>query len=88
MQPGHVPQLDVMIGAIGPGDEWLQMAGVVRVPEGVGFIVALLSGTGQRSEDDATWYHELAVFRIDCWQDTRGDGFSWCEHGSPSQHSA
>jgi len=40
--------------AIGPRDEWGQMAGVVTVPEGAGFIVPLLNGISHRSEDDAT----------------------------------
>jgi hypothetical protein len=54
-----------MIGAIGAGDEWRQMAGMVRVPDGAGLIVPLRNGTGQRSEDDAIWWHDLVVFRID-----------------------
>ncbi len=61
----HVPHLDVMIDAVGPRDEWVQMAGVVTVPEGAGFIVPLLNASGQRSEDDAIWYDDVVVFKID-----------------------
>ncbi|MGI5816633.1 MAG: hypothetical protein ACOX9R_00900 [Armatimonadota bacterium] len=60
----HVPHLDVMIDAIGPGDQWVQMVGVVTVPEGAGFIVPLLSVHGQRGADDVTWYDDVTVLRL------------------------
>jgi len=61
----HAQQLDVMIDATGPLDEWVQMAGVVTVPEGAGFIVPLLNASGQRSEEDAIWYDDVVIFRIE-----------------------
>jgi hypothetical protein len=61
----HAQSLDVLIDGQGPRDEWVQMAGVVTVPEGAGFMVPLLNATGQRSEDDVMWYDDVVVFPID-----------------------
>ena len=61
----YQPSLDVMIDAAGPRDEWVQMAGVVTVPEGVGYIVPLLGANGQLSPDDVVWYDDVAVFEMD-----------------------
>ncbi|MFW5867157.1 MAG: hypothetical protein ACOCX2_05035 [Armatimonadota bacterium] len=54
-----------MIDATGPRDEWVQMAGVVTVPEGTGFMVPLLNASGQRSADDTVWCDDGVVLRID-----------------------
>lgn len=61
----HAQHLDVMIDSQGPRGEWAQMAGVVTVPEGAGFIVPLLNAAGQRSADDMIWYDDVVIFRID-----------------------
>jgi hypothetical protein len=61
----HVPHLDVMIDASGAAGEWAQMAGVVTVPEGAGFMVPLLNASGQTSMDDAIWYDDVIVFPLD-----------------------
>ncbi|MGM0493545.1 MAG: hypothetical protein ACQER1_11375, partial [Armatimonadota bacterium] len=61
----HVPHLDVMVDGDGETGEWVQMAGVVTVPEGVGFMVPLLNASGGRTADDLVWYDDVVTFRID-----------------------
>ena len=61
----YMPSLDVMIDAGGPDDDWSQLAGVVTVPVGAGYIVPLLSATGQRSSEDMLWYDDVMIFRVD-----------------------
>ncbi len=61
----YQPSLDVIIDATGPRDEWVQMAGVVTVPAGAGFLVPLLNANGQLSADDVIWYDDVVVFAVD-----------------------
>ncbi len=60
----HVPHLDVMIDGSGEPGEWVQMGGVVTVPEGAGFMVPLLGASGQQTQDDVAWYDDVVVFPI------------------------
>ncbi len=45
-------------------DDWQSAFGVVTVPEGVGRLIVLLSVTGQLTEDDACWFDNLGVYRL------------------------
>lgn len=45
-------------------DGWQQMVGVVRVPEGAGRLVVLLSMDGQQSEADVAWWDDVVVLEV------------------------
>jgi len=45
-------------------DKWQSAFGVVTVPEGVGRLVVLLNVTGQITDDDACWFDNLGMYRL------------------------
>ena len=44
--------------------EWQSASGVVTVPEGVGRLIVLLNVTGQIADEDACWFDNLGVYRL------------------------
>ena len=46
-------------------NEWGELLGVVEVPEGAGKLVLLLGVTGQPSPEDAAWYDDVRVYKIE-----------------------
>lgn len=46
-------------------DGWQSAFGVVTVPDGAGRLIVLLSVTGQITEEDACWFDNLGVYRLD-----------------------
>ena len=57
--------LDKFILCTAPRGEWGEMLGVVEVPEGAGKLVILLGVTGQTSPEDAVWYDDVCVYRLE-----------------------
>jgi len=61
----HAEHEDCFLTAHGAAGQWQRMVGLVRVPEGAGRLVLLLSVDGQRSDQDVVWWDDVVVFRID-----------------------
>lgn len=61
----YAPSLDKLLDAAGPRGEWNQVAGVVTVPEGAARLVLLLLASGQQSDNDALWYDDVVVLKLD-----------------------
>lgn len=57
--------LDVFIVPAAPADGWSELFGTAVVPDGAGRLVLLLSAHGQRSPDDACWYDDVRVVKLD-----------------------
>jgi hypothetical protein len=55
---------DVLLYASGPRDQWIEMTGVVEIPEGVGRLLILLGIQGQASPDDAAWFDDVELYRL------------------------
>ena len=54
----------MLLDAFADGD-WQQLAGIGSGPEGAGRLIVLLWADGQCSEEDAIWWDDVAVFRVD-----------------------
>jgi len=54
-----------MIFCAGARDQWHPMLGVAQVPAGVGKLVVLLSAGGQASPQDAAWFDDVELYRLD-----------------------
>ncbi len=61
----HAEPLDRSLSASAADGDWQQLAGIVSVPEGAGRLIVLLWADGQCSEEDAIWWDDVAVFRVD-----------------------
>jgi len=60
----HAEHEDRFLAAHGSADGWQRMVGVVRVPEGAGRLVLLLSMDGQQAEADVAWWDDVVVFEV------------------------
>jgi hypothetical protein len=56
---------DRLIYTSAPTDQWGEMFDVVEAPEGVGKLVLLLCVGGERSADDAAWFDEVHIYKLD-----------------------
>jgi len=61
----HAEQEDRFLTPHGDDGDWQRMIGVVRVPEGAGRLVLLLSMNGQQTEEDVAWWDDVVVFEVD-----------------------
>ena len=61
----HVQHKDRFLLTHEADGEWQRLVGVVRVPEGAGRLVLLLSTAGQQTADDVLWWDDALVIRID-----------------------
>ncbi len=61
----HAETLDRTFDAPATGDDWAEIAGVATVPEGAGRLVVLLGARGQRSDEDAVWYDDVMLLKLD-----------------------
>ncbi|NUP99207.1 MAG: hypothetical protein HUU35_05035 [Armatimonadetes bacterium] len=48
-----------------PGADWQPLEGVVQIPEQVGYLVVLLSASGQEAETDRVWYDDVEILSLD-----------------------
>lgn len=55
---------DVLILCDGPPEEWTEMLGVAKVPEGAARLVILLGVSGQRTPDDSAWYDDVELYKL------------------------
>ena len=56
---------DRIFSCQGPADAWGRIFGVVEVPEGAGKLVILLGVGGQTSAEDALWFDDVHVYRLE-----------------------
>ncbi|MEW6355318.1 MAG: hypothetical protein AB1696_03255 [Planctomycetota bacterium] len=56
---------DKFILADGPRDQWAELFGVVEIPETVGKLVILLGVSDQESAEDAAWYDDVRVYKLE-----------------------
>lgn len=49
----------------GPRHDWMNLFGVVEVPEEVGKLVLLLGVTGQARPDDVAWYDDVRIYKLE-----------------------
>jgi len=56
---------DKLIFPSGPREQWADLSGVVEVPTGVGRLLILLGASGQLSPEDAVWYDDVEVCRLE-----------------------
>lgn len=56
---------DQMILAEESREQWSNMFGVVEIPDDVGKLVLLLGVAGQTAPDDAAWYDDVRVHRLE-----------------------
>jgi hypothetical protein len=57
--------LDVLIHCEAPRGEWGEMLGVIEVPEGAGRLLVLLGVADQPTPDDAAWFDDVRVHRLE-----------------------
>ena len=56
---------DRIVYADGPRDKWVELFGVVEVPEPAGKLVILLGAAGQPSAADVAWFDDVELYRIE-----------------------
>lgn len=61
----HAQYQDRFLTPSGTDGEWRRLIGLVRVPEGSGYLVVLLNSDGQRTGDDVIWWDDVTAVRID-----------------------
>jgi hypothetical protein len=55
---------DRLIYAAGPRDKWVELIGVVQVPEEAARLIVLLGAAGQRTPADQAWYDDVEVVEV------------------------
>ena len=56
---------DVLIYAEGPREEWAELFGVAEVPPDAGRLVILLGMRGQQAAEDAVWFDDVELYRVE-----------------------
>ena len=61
----HAEPFDQPLSPVKTEGGWTMLAATSVVPEGVGKLVALLSASGQQSDQDIIWWDDVWVFKVD-----------------------